>query len=101
MCTERAQEILGLLLAMCWCTISGQKFISRTISILPLNFIRVCVQYQFRTTSTVDGLRQRKDLNTKLIIKLEICQKQAFDIITMKPRGTLGLCFVHIDHPDN
>ena len=31
------------------------------------------------------------------MIKLEICQKQSFDIITMTPRGTLGLRFVHID----
>ena len=30
------------------------------------------------------------------MIKLEICQKQPFDIITMTPRGTLGLCCVHI-----
>ena len=27
---------------------------------------------------------------------LEICQKQPFDIIAMTPRGTLGLCCVHI-----
>ena len=32
----------------------------------------------------------------KLIIILEICQKQPFDIIAMTPRGTLGLCCVHI-----
>ena len=31
------------------------------------------------------------------MIKSEICQKQSFDIITMTPRGTLGLCFVHIE----
>ena len=31
------------------------------------------------------------------MIKLEICQKQIFDIIAMTPRGTLGLSFVHID----
>ena len=31
------------------------------------------------------------------MIKLEICQKQPFDIIAMTPRGTLGLSFVHID----
>ena len=30
------------------------------------------------------------------MIKLEICQKQPFDIIAMTPRGTLGLCCVHI-----
>ena len=28
--------------------------------------------------------------------RLEICQKQPFDIIAMTPRGTLGLCCVHI-----
>ena len=27
---------------------------------------------------------------------MEICQKQPFDIIVMTPRGTLGLCCVHI-----
>ena len=27
---------------------------------------------------------------------MEICQKQPFDIIAMTPRGTLGLCCVHI-----
>ena len=80
---------------------SETRSISCTNSIFPLNFIRVCAQYQFKTTSTVDGLRQRKDLNTKFVIKLKICQKQAFDIITMTPRGTLGLCFVHIDPSDN
>ena len=31
------------------------------------------------------------------MIKLEICLKQPFDIITMTPRGTVGLSFVHID----
>ena len=31
------------------------------------------------------------------MITLEICQKQPSDIITMTPRGTLGLSFVHID----
>ena len=30
------------------------------------------------------------------MIILEICQKQPFDIIAVTPRGTLGLCFVHI-----
>ena len=31
------------------------------------------------------------------MITLEICQKQPFDMMAMTPRGTLGLCFVHID----
>ena len=35
-------------------------------------------------------------LNTNLMIILEICLKHPFDIIAMTPRGTLGLCFVHI-----
>ena len=30
------------------------------------------------------------------MVILEIRQKQPFDIITMTPRGTLGLCCVHI-----
>ena len=30
------------------------------------------------------------------MVILEICQKQPFDIIAMTPRGTLGLCYVHI-----
>ena len=30
------------------------------------------------------------------MIPLAICQKQPFDIIAMTPRGTLGLCCVHI-----
>ena len=30
------------------------------------------------------------------MITSEICQKQPFDIIVMTPRGTLGLCCVHI-----
>ena len=30
------------------------------------------------------------------MITLEICQKQPFDIKTMTPRGTLGLCCVHV-----
>ena len=30
------------------------------------------------------------------MIILGICQKQPFDIIAMTPRGTLGLCCVHI-----
>ena len=30
------------------------------------------------------------------MVILEICQKQPFDIIAMTPRGTLGLCCVHI-----
>ena len=36
---------------------SVTRSISCTNSIFPLNFIRVCAQYQFKTTSTVDGLR--------------------------------------------
>ena len=31
------------------------------------------------------------------MVTLEICQGQPFDIIGMTPRGTLGLCCVHID----
>ena len=31
------------------------------------------------------------------MVKLEICKKQPFDIITMTLRETLGLSFVHID----
>ena len=58
-------------------------------------FIRVC-EYQFKITCTVDGLRERKALNTNLMITLEICQKQRFDITAMTPRGTFGLCCVHI-----
>ena len=53
-------------------------------------------QYQFKIICNVDGLRQRKALNTKLLITLEICQKQPFDIIAMTPRGILGLCRFHI-----
>ena len=34
--------------------------------------------------------------NTNFLIILEIRQKQPFDIIAMSPRGTLGLCCVHI-----
>ena len=30
------------------------------------------------------------------MVILEICQKQPFDIIAMTPRGTLGLCCVHV-----
>ena len=30
------------------------------------------------------------------MITLKIYQKQSFDIIAMTPRGTLGLCCVHI-----
>ena len=30
------------------------------------------------------------------MIILEICPKQSFDIIAITPRGTLGLCCVHI-----
>ena len=30
------------------------------------------------------------------MIILEICQKQPFDIIAVTPKGSLGLCFVHI-----
>ena len=30
------------------------------------------------------------------MIILDICQKQLFDIIAVTPRGTHGLCFVHI-----
>ena len=37
-----------------------------------------------------------KSLNSNFIIILGICQKQPFDIIAMTPRGTLGLCCVHI-----
>ena len=39
----------------------------------------------------------KKDLNTNFIIKLGICPKKPFDIITITPRGALGLTFVHID----
>ena len=38
----------------------------------------------------------KKALNTNFMIISEICQKQPFDIIAMTPRGTLGLCYVHI-----
>ena len=31
------------------------------------------------------------------MITLEICQKHPFDMMAMTPRGTLGLCCVHID----
>ena len=34
--------------------------------------------------------------NTNFLIILKIHQKQPFDIIAMTPRGTLGLCCVHI-----
>ena len=37
-----------------------------------------------------------KTLNTNLMIKLEICLWDPFDIIAVTPRGTLGLCCVHI-----
>ena len=37
-----------------------------------------------------------KALNTNLMIILKICQKEPLDIISMTPRGTLGLCCVHI-----
>ena len=30
------------------------------------------------------------------MVTLEICKKQPFDIIAMTPRGTFGLCCVHI-----
>ena len=30
------------------------------------------------------------------MITMEICQKQPFDIVGMSPRGTFGLCCVHI-----
>ena len=30
------------------------------------------------------------------MITFETCQKQPFDIIAMTPRGTIGLCCVHI-----
>ena len=36
---------------------SETKPISCTNSIFPLNFIRVCAQYQLKTTCTDDGLR--------------------------------------------
>ena len=42
------------------------------------------------------GSWQRKALNTNSMIILEICQYDPFDIIGMTPRGTLGLCCVHI-----
>ena len=61
----------------------------------PSIFIKIC-QYHFKIISTVDGLRQRKALNTNLMIKLEICQKQPFDIIAMTPSWTFGLCCVYI-----
>ena len=38
----------------------------------------------------------KKALNVNFMIISEICQKQPFDIIAMTPRGTLGLCYVHI-----
>ena len=41
-------------------------------------------------------IEKRKDLKTIFIIIFEICQKEPFDIITMIPTGTLGLCCVHI-----
>ena len=59
---------------------------------LPCNFYKSV----FKTTCTVNELRSRKALNTSFMIILEICQKQHFDIIAMTPRGTLGLCCVHI-----
>ena len=31
-----------------------------------------------------------------MMVILEICQKQPFDIIAMTARGTLGLCCAHI-----
>ena len=37
-----------------------------------------------------------RNLNTNCMVILETCQKQAFDIIAITPRGTLGLCYVHI-----
>ena len=47
---------------------------SCTNSIFPLHFINVCAEYQLKTTCTVAGLRQRRDLNTSFIV-LKICQK--------------------------
>ena len=38
----------------------------------------------------------KKALNANFMIISEIRQKQPFDIIAMTPRGTLGLCYVHI-----
>ena len=37
-----------------------------------------------------------RNLNTNCMVILETCQKQAFDIIAITPRGTLGLCYAHI-----
>ena len=37
-----------------------------------------------------------RNLNTNCMVILETCQKQAFDIIAITPRGTLGLCYVPI-----
>ena len=34
------------------------------------------------------------------MITLEICEKQPFDITAITPRGTLGLCCVHISSID-
>ena len=37
-----------------------------------------------------------RNLNTNCMVILETCQKQAFDIIAITPRGTLGLCYARI-----
>ena len=55
-----------------------------------------CAQLQFKRKCTIFGFRLRKALNIYLIIILEICQKQPFDIIAMTSRGTLWLCCIRI-----
>ena len=55
-----------------------------------------CAQLQFKRTCNVFGFRLRKALNIYLIIILEICQKQPFDIIAMTSRGTLWLWCIRI-----
>ena len=41
-------------------------------------------------------IEKRKDLKTIFMIIFEIFQKEPFDIITMTPTGTLGLCCARI-----
>ena len=45
---------------------------------------------------TTEWIVIEKTLNTNFMITLEICLWDPFDIIAMTPRGSLGLCCVHI-----
>ena len=78
---------------------SYTRCISGTNLIFPSVFRKACqmlIQNNIYCWIETTRIEIRKALKANFITMLDICQYDPFDIITVTPRGTLGLCCVHI-----